>query len=557
MRDKKNILFFSAISALPLWALYVAIGAFVFHQSYFSDRVLFGRSSSGQYLWLLIIIGFILYGVMIFKMVYRRSLALEALRESEVTLQIITRAAKDAIVMMDDQGNISFWNPAAEQIFGFAAHEVIGRGLPAVLAPQQNLDAYQDGLKKIKASMAGAPIGRTIELTAVKKDGSEFPIELSLSALQQKETWFAVGILRDIAERKRTEEALRKHRAELESQVAERTEELTSVNELLRKEILDRTRTEDELFRSETFLNTIFDSFRDPFSIVDRDYKLVKFNEVYTRTRNKRASDLYGKKCYEIFHNRTGVCDECVIARTFRSGDPCAKEKLLTSGDGSQVWVEIYTYPIFDQNKAVSHVVEYSRDITGRKKTDEEKKQLINKLNHLSTTDSLTGLLNRRALNDMLSHEIERATRYNTELSLILCDVDRFKKINDTFGHRAGDHALQAVAEALIRSVRRVDIVGRYGGDEFMIIMPETSVPGAHSLAEKVRVAVNELDLGLPGGERVSLSLSLGVVGCCASPENIDTLVALADAHLYAAKQAGRNRVYSVPKNRDHATIIE
>lgn len=552
MRDKSTALFFSAISVFPLWALCGVTAVFAFRQGDFPDLGLFGlSSSSGRYLWLLMFAGFVLYGVLIFKIVYKRKLALEALKESDETLHVITRAAKDAIIMMDDQGSISSWNPAAEQIFGYAGHEIIGKELHAVLAPRQYYNAYRAGLKNFKRLGTGVTIGRTIELIAKKKDGSEFPVELSLSALQLKGKWFAVGILRDIAERKRTEEELLLHRAELKHQVAERTEELTEVNELLRKEILDRTRTEDELFRSETFLNTIFDSFRDPFSIVDCDYKLVKFNEVYTRTRNKRASDLYGKKCYEIFHNRTGICDDCVIAKTFQSGDPCAKEKQLTSSDGTEVWVEIYTYPIFDQGKNVSHVVEYSRDITDRKKADEEKKQLINKLNYLSTTDSLTGLLNRRALNDMLTHEIERATRYNANLALILCDVDKFKKINDTFGHRAGDQALQAVAEVLKNTIRKADIVGRYGGDEFMIIMPETSLAGAHSLAEKVRIAVNELDLALSGSKRVKLSLSIGIAGCCSSPENIDSLVALADAQLYASKQAGRNRVSSVELERN------
>lgn len=554
MTDKKNSIIFSVISVFPLWALYAAIGAFVIRQGAFFEGVLVGMSSPVRYLSVLIIIGFALYGIIIFKIIHKRNLAHKALRESKDTLHIITRAAKDAIVMMDDQGNVSLWNPAAEHIFGYAPHEVVGKGLHAVLAPQQYRAQYREGLKNFKSSGAGASIGRTMELTAIKKDGSLFPLELSLSALQLKGKWFAVGILRDISERKKNEEALLIHRAELERQVVERTEELTSVNELLHKEILDRIRTEEELSRSESFLNTVFDSFRDPFSIVDRDYKLVKFNEVYARTRNKRASDIYGKKCYEIFHNRTNTCDECVIAKTFRSGDPCAKEKLLPSADGSPIWVEIYTYPIFDQNRTVSHVVEYSRDITDRKIADEEKKQLIDTLNHLSTTDSLTGLLNRRALNDMLAHEIERATRYDTDLALILCDVDKFKKINDTFGHRAGDHALQAVAEALKSSVRRADIVGRYGGDEFMIIMPETSLSGAQSLAEKVRAAIQELDHATPGNTRIRLSLSLGVAGCCSSPENIDTLVALADAQLYAAKQAGRNRISSVQMGKDRSS---
>ncbi len=346
--------------------------------------------------------------------------------------------------------------------------------------------------------------------------------------------------MRDSSDRTKMHTELR---ANLEREVAERTDELRSVNELLHKEILDRTRTEEELYRSERFLSTIFDSFHDPFNIVDRDYRIVKFNEAYSRMKNMSAKDLFGKKCYEALHDRSSVCEDCVLVKTFQSKDPCAKEKRVTQANGTEMWLEIYTYPILDQQKNVTHVVEYTRDITDRKKAEEEKKQLIENLNYLSTTDSLTGLRNRRALTDTLHQEIERTQRYDTDLSLILCDLDKFKPINDTYGHAAGDAALQAVSEALKTSLRKTDILGRYGGDEFMIILPETSLAAAKMLAEKVRLAVSEIELSVGNNKRIGLSLSLGVAGCCAPAENLDTLVRLADSALYESKQGGRNRV--------------
>ena len=375
------------------------------------------------------------------------------------------------------------------------------------------------------------------------KGGPEFPVEISLSALLLKGKWHAVGLLRDITERKRSEEELRKHREQLEHLVTERTKELHAVNEVLRREINDRTRTEEELCRSENFLSTIFDSIHDPFSIVNHEYRIIKFNDAYARMREKRSGDLFGKKCYEALHNRPGVCDECIVDRTFQTKDPCAKEKQLTRSDGSTLWIEIYTYPIFDHAGNVSHVIEYTRNITDRKQEEEEKKRMIATLNHLSTTDGLTGLLNRRALNDTLKHEIDRATRYNTNLSLVLCDIDKFKHINDSFGHTAGDRALLSVAMALQKSLRKADIVGRYGGDEFMIILPETSLAGAKRIAEKIRRTVEGLDLEIPWNKQVRVTLSMGVASCCAPVENIDTFVTLADTALYASKEAGRNRV--------------
>jgi diguanylate cyclase (GGDEF)-like protein len=128
--------------------------------------------------------------------------------------------------------------------------------------------------------------------------------------------------------------------------------------------------------------------------------------------------------------------------------------------------------------------------------------------------------------------------------------VDLFKHINDTYGHTAGDRALLAVSEALRQTLRKSDILGRYGGDEFMIILPETSLAGAQSLAEKVRAAVEGLELELPGDKRTGLTLSSGVASCCMPGDNLDTLVSLADAALYSSKEAGRNRI-SVMKRRE------
>lgn len=548
MDQKRTHIGIPLLAAVVLWTGYAAIEAYAFQQGAFTDLLFFGGSSKDLHFRLFIIAVLFTIGVLLFRAMRKRNLALEALRESNETLHTITAAAKDAIVMMDHQGIISFWNPAAEMIFGQAAHEAIGKELHTLLAPPRHHEQYRHGLGRFRDTGEGPSVGRTLELTAVRKDGSEFPLELSLSSLQLKGKWHAVGVLRDISQRKRSEEELRMHRERLEQMVADRTEEFNAVNDLLRKEIQDRMRTEEELYRSESFLNTIFDSFHDPFSIVDHEFRFVRFNDTYARTRNKLSKDLFGKRCYEVLHNRTEICDDCIVEKTFRSKDPCAKEKQVTLPDGSDAWFEILTYPIFDQQKNVSHVVEYSRDITFRKKEEEEKEELIKKLNHLSTTDSLTGLLNRRALNDKLGHEIERASRYNNDLSLIICDVDLFKHINDTYGHTAGDRALTAVSEVLRQTLRKADILGRYGGDEFMIILPETSHAGALSLAEKVRSAVEGLELDLPGNKRTLLTLSIGVASCCMPEDSLDTIVSLADAALYRSKEAGRNTISSAKR---------
>ncbi|MGE5172971.1 MAG: diguanylate cyclase [Betaproteobacteria bacterium] len=543
MRNKIKVIILSILAALSLWSGDAAIDAFVFRQGAFTDLLLFGMSSYEFFFRSLIVSGLVISGVIINGIVLKRNLVAEALRESNETLCTIADAANDAIVMMDNRGKISFWNPSAEKIFGYAADEAVGREMHALLAPQRYHGPFKEVFSRFQDTGESPAIGRMIELTAKRKDGAEFLIEVSLSALKLNGKGYTVGILRDITQRRRAEEELRAHRERLEHMVAERTEELHASNELLLKDIVDRVRTEEELCRSENLLTAIFDSFHEPFSIVDREYTIVKFNQAYIRIRDKRATELFGKKCYTVLHNRNSVCEDCLVEKTFRSKDPCAKEKPLPLSDGSMAWVEIYTYPIFDYCQSVSHVIVHVRDITERKKEEEEKRQLIDNLNYLSTTDSLTGILNRRALNDMLNHEIERAIRYNADLSLILCDIDKFKNINDTFGHTAGDRALLAVTEALKESLRKSDILGRYGGDEFMIILPETTLAGAHCLAEKIRTAVEEINLELPGNNLIKLSLSVGLTKCGRQVDSIDSVVGLADTALYASKQTGRNKV--------------
>jgi diguanylate cyclase (GGDEF)-like protein len=169
-------------------------------------------------------------------------------------------------------------------------------------------------------------------------------------------------------------------------------------------------------------------------------------------------------------------------------------------------------------------------------------------LTNLSVRDPLTGSYNRRHLNaGLLDSEIARARRYRLSLSLIMCDLDGFKKINDTYGHHAGDELLRGFA-SLVQAMTResIDTVVRYGGEEFLIILPETRLDGARELAERIRAAFAAHRIELDGGLSLGTTASFGVVGAEFGGSHAVTpqgMIALADQLMYEAKHAGRNLV--------------
>ena len=173
----------------------------------------------------------------------------------------------------------------------------------------------------------------------------------------------------------------------------------------------------------------------------------------------------------------------------------------------------------------------------------------------LATVDPLTGIPNRQAVLTRVDEEIVRAARYHRPLSVILVDLDQFKRLNDSHGHAAGDLVLRNVAQLLDANVRNVDLAGRYGGEEFLIVLPETDADAAASLAEKLRRIVGSSEVRLPGGEHVTITMSAGVAGGQGDVLGSDALVRDADAALYSAKALGRNQVFVFREPGEEDTV--
>lgn len=169
--------------------------------------------------------------------------------------------------------------------------------------------------------------------------------------------------------------------------------------------------------------------------------------------------------------------------------------------------------------------------------------RLYARMADLASMDGLTGLYNRRTFDERLAIEAVRCKRYKNRYSMLMLDVDHFKKVNDAYGHPAGDAVLRFLAELLLCQVRTtVDMVARFGGEEFVILLPETDKVGAFCVAERIRLAMEKARIPLPNGESIGVTVSIGVCGHPDCGSSADEIVANADKVLYRAKQEGRNR---------------
>jgi diguanylate cyclase (GGDEF)-like protein len=191
---------------------------------------------------------------------------------------------------------------------------------------------------------------------------------------------------------------------------------------------------------------------------------------------------------------------------------------------------------------------ESSRDLLLRLSTSAglaiERLRIIEQAKTLATHDGLTGLINHREFQALLKDEISRALRYGDPVSLVLCDIDFFKKINDTFGHPFGDTVLKGVAGKLKENLRDgVDAVARYGGEEFALILVKTDAQKAVETVERIRQEIEKFFFKSPKGEDIRVTMSFGIAVYLQHAKQIEVLIQKADKALYRAKENGRNRV--------------
>jgi len=287
----------------------------------------------------------------------------------------------------------------------------------------------------------------------------------------------------------------------------------------------------------------------DGLHVIDSEGKVVVASDAFCAMLGRPRDRVLGMNVREWDPRWSADQSRAGFKWLLRESGHSVFETRFVRPDGSLLDVEVSVTAVdYDGRPALFCA---ARDITDRKRAEQELARLNRELEQMALRDPLTRLFNRRYLDETLPRELSQAERNGSAVSFVLLDLDHFKRINDTRGHRAGDTLLQAVAALLRESTRAGDIACRYGGEEFLLVLPGSAAETALQRVEALRTAISRLRIAF-GGSELGVTVSAGVATFPEHGRTADDLILQADAALYAAKRAGRNRVHMPPSEKSY-----
>jgi len=427
-------------------------------------------------------------------------------------------AAPEGVIGVGQDGRILFANSESQRLFQYSEPDLMGRSIE-ILIPERIAEQHVRSRTGYLTNPHRRTMGSGLEVTARRKDGSEFKADVSLSHIRMPKGTLVISIIRDVTTQRQMRDDLLEANRKLQAGLAQnmrRIEELRQLTEMA--EDLQSCRSEQELFAVVArCMAGLFPSYSGALYLIPGD--------------STEAAATWGSARVE-------------------TGDSTVSVPMLARGEAIGV-LHLYGKPRTDQSDKIDEPhFEIAQAIADQVGLSIANVRLREALRLQSVCDPLTELYNRRFMDEWLSRELPRGARNGKSTSLMIMDLDHFKRFNDTYGHECGDLVLQEVSDLVRGSVRRSDIACRIGGEELVLLLPETGLSDALAIAEKLRLGIENLVVTYRQAPVDHITVSIGVAESPRHAASASALLRAADSALYCAKAAGRNRVVAaVPDN--------
>ena len=428
----------------------------------------------------------------------------QALAESEERFRALHNASFGGIAI-HDQGAILECNQGFTDMTQYSRDELIGMDGLLLIAPED---------RELVGENIATGYEKSYEALGQRKNGEVFPMQLAGRNIPYKGKIVRVVEFRDITKEKEA------YAITMET------------NRRLQDEIIERKHVEEALRASEEKFKAIIETSPDGIAISSVD-GIVEFatEKSYSMWGLETAEECIGRNILEFIHQSHHQKAIHYITEMINGNLTGAEEYLMVKKDGTLFYCEVNANVLRDKSNNPTGILYMERDVT-------ERKQLEDELKELAIKDQLTGIYNRRKIDEVLLKEKAEAETREHHLAVIMVDIDLFKLVNDQYGHLVGDQVLMEVTTILSEGIRSVDVLGRWGGEEFIIICANTDLEGAVVLAEKLRQMIENHDFQIVGRKTCSFG-----VAQLRNRETIDSLLIRSDQALYRAKDQGRNQV--------------
>lgn len=464
------------------------------------------------------------------------------LTQSEKRYRLLAQNAHDVIWTMDLQGKFTYVSPSVEQLRGYKPEEVLQQNIEEALTPESAKVALEGLAFAFRLNAQGERVpGLSYELEQPCKDGSTVWTDVNVTGMYDDQGVFVglLGVTRDITEKRRAQMAEQEQRM-LANALRETTSALNSALSL------------EDVFQ--LILNNIANVV--PYDAID--IMLIE-NNIAHISHCKGYEDVFSgademMRSIQFDVNHAENLRQIMVTHKPYLVDDIQKINWVASPVSD--WIHSHlSVPILLKNEVVGVISLHSKqygfftqehavrlqDFSDQAALAFEKARLFDQLNLLATTDPLLGIANRRQFFSLAEKELARSRRYGCQLSLIMIDLDHFKRVNDNYGHTTGDAVLQSIARICFQTMRQIDTVARYGGEEIVILLPETGSEKAVAAAERLCSAIAKNSI--KGNQtEIHVTASLGVAAL-EGEDTLETILNRADQAMYLAKQNGRNRV--------------